>query len=546
MIIRHRPPTIFNIYMVDVLCCALGCVVLLWQLYHHESEEQTARARDANALLDKAGLEIRDLTGELADAASERDRFGKERDDLASELERRIKLFEKLSKANDGALARLAKAELDIRFLTTRGDKLEKEWDSAKKERDDAKREIVLLSLDLKKFTDKLDRKTKLAIVLESELETLRKTHQAAEALITALKGDLALLSKKSSITSSDLAARIKAHAEALERASVLEKRLTALEKELKLKTVELVLAGGKIDVTEKKLEDAETRAKRLEKLYADLAAVARDRLDKITLSDKQLKSLEEELAKRRKELEGSGKKIDELLDLKDALTLKLLASNKDLTSLREAAESRFEGITLDGKHVVFVIDISGSMIKRDQSTTDEVKWQRVIETIERFAGGLAEAESYQVVVFSTEARILLGDEPRWEKFNRATSPKRIGDALRAIKPDGGTNLYAGLEQAFAFRPLGLQTVYLFSDGLPTVGPGVRPDEEEKLPETVLSEKRGKVIRQQLKTVWNPEGKGRRVRVNAIGFFFESPDVGAFLWGLARENEGSFVGLSRP
>ena len=27
MIVRHRVPSVFGIYMVDVLCCALGCVV---------------------------------------------------------------------------------------------------------------------------------------------------------------------------------------------------------------------------------------------------------------------------------------------------------------------------------------------------------------------------------------------------------------------------------------------------------------------------------------------------------------------------------------
>src|SRR2546430_298139 len=43
MKIRHKIPAVFSIYMVDVLCCALGCVILLWQLYHHESEEQTAK-----------------------------------------------------------------------------------------------------------------------------------------------------------------------------------------------------------------------------------------------------------------------------------------------------------------------------------------------------------------------------------------------------------------------------------------------------------------------------------------------------------------------
>ena len=43
MRIRHRIPTVFSLYMVDVLCCALGCVILLWQLKHSEAEEQSAQ-----------------------------------------------------------------------------------------------------------------------------------------------------------------------------------------------------------------------------------------------------------------------------------------------------------------------------------------------------------------------------------------------------------------------------------------------------------------------------------------------------------------------
>ena len=55
-------------------------------------------------------------------------------------------------------------------------------------------------------------------------------------------------------------------------------------------------------------------------------------------------------------------------------------------------------------------------------------------------------------------------------------------------------------------------------------------------------------IRRKLKTDWNrPRAEApARVRINTIGFFYESPDVGAFLWALARENDGSFVGMSRP
>ena len=37
-----------------------------------------------------------------------------------------------------------------------------------------------------------------------------------------------------------------------------------------------------------------------------------------------------------------------------------------------------------------------------------------------------------------------------------------------------------------------------------------------------------------------------RVRINSVGFIFESPEVGAFLWALSRDNDGSFVGMSKP
>ena len=57
----------------------------------------------------------------------------------------------------------------------------------------------------------------------------------------------------------------------------------------------------------------------------------------------------------------------------------------------------------------------------------------------------------------------------------------------------------------------------------------------------------GKFVRDKLKNDWNRKEAGLNdVRINAVGFFFESPDVGAFLWALARENDGSFVGMSKP
>jgi hypothetical protein len=93
---------------------------------------------------------------------------------------------------------------------------------------------------------------------------------------------------------------------------------------------------------------------------------------------------------------------------------------------------------------------------------------------------------------------------------------------------------------------LGLDTVYFFSDGLPNLGEGT-PAGADKLSETQLGEILGKHIRGRLKNTWNRAVPNQaRVRINCIGFFFESPDVGAFLWALAREHDGSFVGMSKP
>src|SRR5215472_6571898 len=75
MRVRHRIPSIFNLSMVDVLCCALGCVILLWLVNLREAQQrsdaagQTKRERDeARAERDQARLESQSLAGRLSQA----------------------------------------------------------------------------------------------------------------------------------------------------------------------------------------------------------------------------------------------------------------------------------------------------------------------------------------------------------------------------------------------------------------------------------------------------------------------------------------------
>ncbi len=41
---RHRTPAIFSGYMVDVLCCALGCVILLWLINQRYAQQRADAA----------------------------------------------------------------------------------------------------------------------------------------------------------------------------------------------------------------------------------------------------------------------------------------------------------------------------------------------------------------------------------------------------------------------------------------------------------------------------------------------------------------------
>ena len=138
---RHRIPTIFSIYMVDVLCCALGCVVLLWQVNYQEAEEKTAAAASslsdlaqANQIIANRDQTILALSGELeylktslADShkkylqiSVERDKTLQERDKVAQlalvdkqRLDRLLKEHDELKKNHAATEVLLARFKLD-------------------------------------------------------------------------------------------------------------------------------------------------------------------------------------------------------------------------------------------------------------------------------------------------------------------------------------------------------------------------------------------------------------------------------------------------
>jgi hypothetical protein len=507
---RHRIPTIFSIYMVDVLCCALGCVVLLWQVNFQEAEDKTA-----------------------AQAAS---------------------------------LAKLSDADRLILALSNEKESLQSRLASIKSDLEASYQKYLSISVELDKTRKDRDQAMQLALVRKSEYDALKKTHQAAEALLASRKLEIEGLEKKSRLTAEQLADKLKAHAELLDKLAKAQARVVLLEKDIDARTLEVLLASRKLDDQKAKVKDADLRVINLERLLAGARTEGKNALDQLKVADLRVKLLEQDADRKKTDLADADRRLRDMLGSQDTLSKRLLASTRDLAdarlalanlegekmtllnrarSLQAAMENRFAGITLTGRKVVFLVDMSGSMDMIDENTLDPDKWPLVCETIGKLMQSLPDLRQYQVILFSERTLYPLQRSGRWLDYEGPQTVRETVATLKAVKPKGGTNMYEGLGEAFRYRAQGLDTIYLLSDGLPNLGDGL-PANTEKLPETQKTDILAKHVRTKLRLDWNryiPDQP--KVRINAIGFFFESPDVGAFLWALAREHDGNFVGMSK-
>jgi hypothetical protein len=195
---------------------------------------------------------------------------------------------------------------------------------------------------------------------------------------------------------------------------------------------------------------------------------------------------------------------------------------------------------------------MSGSMRMVDRTQEAPDKWPSVISTLVKVMRSLPDLEKYQVILFNARASFPLGRDGEWLDFDASTSPDRAKLTLSTIEPTGNTNMYEPLEAAFRLKSKGLDTIYLLSDGIPNEGPGLSGEEQardrlKQLGDPEKGASLGRHILTTLRLQWNtPAPGGVRVKINSIGFFYESPDLGSFLWALARDNDGSFVGMSKP
>jgi von Willebrand factor type A domain len=477
---RHRIPTIFNLSMVDVLCCALGCVILLWLVNLREAKRRAKAAGETGA------------------------RLVETRKELAS-----------------------------VREALTASQRREQ-----------------LVKVQLEETLSDRDRAQQLALATKQDFDRIRAAHDTALADLANLRKDLKAMRTANALLAGDLAGKSKDLAGLGQRLAAASATAGVLEKQLLQKKTQLASTGAQVDELTGRLNEALGQVTNLERKVAAVTATRAKDLDKLNKDLADANRRFQDLLKFSRDMERQallgGQQMGEAKLSIAALQLEKRTLEERMRLARLAAENRFAGIELTGRRVVFLVDMSGSMELIDEQTIAPDKWPLLCETLAKIMKSLPDLTHYQVILFSDKVTYALGNERRWIGYDKDTSAKTVHDALVRIKPKGGTNMAAAFAEAFQLRALGMDTMYVFSDGLPNMGDGL-PADGDKLSEADRTAYCSKHVRQMLKTVWNRRGPLQPgVRINAVGFFFESPDVGSFLWAMAREHEGSFVGMSRP
>ncbi|HEX5054327.1 MAG TPA: HEAT repeat domain-containing protein [Planctomycetota bacterium] len=154
---------------------------------------------------------------------------------------------------------------------------------------------------------------------------------------------------------------------------------------------------------------------------------------------------------------------------------------------------STFCGIPIQGTRVVFVLDLSGSMDWQMDEVTHDGNKKRSIrldfakQELGRAMDSIAPNAQFNLICFN-------GDEKAdvWSKDLMPANEKnreRFRKKVNQLKALGGTNLWAGLEEALKMRSLvygshyesNVDEVFILSDGAPSVGEVTDPIEMLRL-----------------------------------------------------------------
>jgi chromosome segregation ATPase len=280
---RNRIPTVFSIYMLDVICCALGCVILLWQVAHMEAEQQTEEAKLAQERWKLASTEVDSGTARI----------------------------ESLRTALDEANRIIALRKKEFDALSIDMVRTVRDLDNANRVVAVRSKEFELLSIKMARTAKNLEEANRVIALRKKEYDTLRDAWLLSEALLKGSRGDLEKLRDQHKLAALELASKIKTNAELLLRIAVADKKTMQLEKLATAQKIDAQEAAKRLQEQLARLQSIEAKNKDLDKQASDLRGDKKDALNKVAISALRVKVLEQDLDKAKKDLMASAEQIE-------------------------------------------------------------------------------------------------------------------------------------------------------------------------------------------------------------------------------------------
>ncbi len=203
-------------------------------------------------------------------------------------------------------------------------------------------------------------------------------------------------------------------------------------------------------------------------------------------------------------------------------------------------------GMKIGGRRVLILLDASASML--DETIVNIVrrrnmdaaaqrrapKWQQATATVDWLTARLPRGTSYQIYVFNTAVTAMVdGTEGRWLPADDTAQLDAAVKRVRDLLPSQGTNLGAAFAAAARLQPQP-ETIFLITDGLPTLGAGPPAGT------TISGRDRARLFESSVRLL------PRRVPVNVILLPLEGdPLAASAYWELAQASRGAFLAPSR-
>jgi hypothetical protein len=212
---------------------------------------------------------------------------------------------------------------------------------------------------------------------------------------------------------------------------------------------------------------------------------LARQVMEKITLTREQLSKYEYDTLARRESLERLKADLKSLEE--DTRRLKAAAErNQTGSQVRSVAgdgdRQYLTGLKVGGKRVLVLLDASASMLDetlvnvirlRNMSLDRKlrsVKWQQAIGTVDWISAQLPADSQFQLYAFNTRAWSLIdGSEGAWIAARDSEAVSNALKTLRKTAPTDGTSLINAFAVIQRLSPAP-DNVILVTDGLPTQG----------------------------------------------------------------------------